>query len=315
MLLVFGASSTGTTVILAAVFLGLALGSLLGGRWLSRVHDAARFYAGTQFVIGVSVLAVPALLRVADRLQLAFLQETGSGEEAHFALRLLFCLGAVLPATLGMGATIPAMNRMLAERSGRVGDAVALVGGINTLGAVLGCLVTGFVLINRLGTSASLTVAASCNLAVGFLALWVFRARPDSPGDGRPSTAAAAEATDGAVPAGVRRLLPWLYGLTSVLALGYEMVWLRMLGLYNTSSFATFTLTLAVYLGGSALGGLLLYPILSRRWGGWKFLRSPVSAPGRPRCSDWPRPMPCRFSTASTSPFRAMRERSPWAEC
>ena len=268
MLLVFGASATGTTVILTVVFLGLALGSLVGGYLLARVRDAARFYAGTQFAIGVSVLAVPALLRVADRLQLVFLQETGSGEGGHFALRLLFCLGAVLPATLGMGATIPAMNRMLAERSGRVGDAVALVGGINTLGAVLGCLATGFVLINRIGTNASLTVAAICNLAVGFLALWVFRPQSDSIAEPKASPLGAAEENVSAVPAGIRRMLPWLYGVTSLLALGYEMVWLRLLGLYNTSSFATFTLTLAVYLGGSALGGLLVYRMLARRLGG-----------------------------------------------
>jgi spermidine synthase len=268
LLLVFGASATGTTVILTAVFLGLALGSLVGGRLLSRVRDAARFYAGAQLAIGFSVLVVPVLLRAADHLQLTYLQENGSGDGAHFILRLLLCLGAVLPATLGMGATVPAMNRMLAEHSGRVGDSVALVGGINTLGAVLGCLATGFVLIDRLGTSASLTAAAACNLAVGLLALWVFR--PGAGATGTPSSAAAfpPRETETAAPAGLRRLLPWLYFLTSMLALGYEIVWLRLLGLYNTSSFATFTLTLAVYLGGSALGGLLVYRWLARRLDG-----------------------------------------------
>ncbi len=288
LLLVFGASATGTTVILTAVFLGLALGSLVGGRLLARVRDAARFYAVAQLGIGLSVLAVPGLLRVADRLQLAYLQETGSGDGAHFILRLLLCLGAVLPATLGMGATVPAMNRMLAEHSGRVGDSVALVGGINTLGAVLGCLVTGFVLINRIGTSASLTAAAGCNLAVGLLALWVFRRRPEEvpletvgaclqamDGVGGPTRIACKQAPTGSDPsvsppatAGLRRALPWLYFVTSMLALGYEIVWLRLLGLYNTSSFATFTLTLAVYLGGSALGGLLVYRWLARRMDG-----------------------------------------------
>ncbi len=266
MLLVFGASAPGTTVILGALFLGLAGGSLLGGRLLTRVRDAALFYAAAEFVVGLSVLAVPVLLRLADRLQLAYLQETGSGDGAHFVLRLLLCLGAVLPATLAMGATIPAMNRMLAERGGRVGDAVALAGGVNTLGAVFGCLATGFVLINRLGTSASLAAAAGCNLAVGALALWIFRDRPERPGR-VPASAASAPAAPADEPLHptVRRFLPWLYFLTSMLALGYEIVWLRLLGLYNTSSFATFTLTLAVYLGGSAAGSLLLYPRLARR--------------------------------------------------
>jgi spermidine synthase len=262
LLLVFGASAPGTTVILTAVFLGLALGSLWGGRLLARIRDAARFYAGAQFLIGLAVLAVPALLGAADRLQLAFLRETGAAAGAHFFPRLLLCLGAVLPATLGMGATVPAMNRMLAERGGRVGESVAFVGGINTLGAVLGCLATGFVLIDRLGTNASLMAAAACNLVVGGLALAVFRPVP-----GQAPTAPAAASGIPTIPLapGVRRLLPWLYFLSSMLALGYEVVWLRWLGLYNTSSFATFTLTLAVYLGGSALGGLLVYPGLARR--------------------------------------------------
>ena len=50
-----------------------------------------------------------------------------------------------LPATLGMGATIPAMNRILGEmKKQSVGANVGLAYGVNTLGAVVGGLMTGF---------------------------------------------------------------------------------------------------------------------------------------------------------------------------
>ncbi|MDA1232686.1 MAG: fused MFS/spermidine synthase, partial [Planctomycetota bacterium] len=45
-----------------------------------------------------------------------------------------------------------------------------------------------------------------------------------------------------------------------------EVVWLRLLGIVNTNSTVTFSLTLSVYLLAMGLGSLVLYPALRRYW-------------------------------------------------
>ena len=59
------------------------------------------------------------------------------------------------------------------------GDAARWVGilyGINTLGAVLGTLATGFYLIPTLGLTATTWSAAGMNIGIGLIALGVLRA-------------------------------------------------------------------------------------------------------------------------------------------
>jgi spermidine synthase len=266
MILVFGASAPATAIILAAVFLGLALGSRLGASWLRRGVSPGRIYALAELWVGAAALAVPPLLRVADGLQPALDGNVAAGGAGAFGVRLVLALGAVLPATIGMGATIPAMSRLLAGDRGRVGAGVALAYGSNTLGAMLGCLGTGFVFIQHFGTTATLRGAVLLNLTVGLVALAALWRRPaDFP------TVAGVEPDPGSgpavrhPPAHNRSLLAALYFASSFVALGAEVVWMRLLGLYNTNSVTTFTVTLTVYLAATALGSLLLYPWLARR--------------------------------------------------
>jgi spermidine synthase len=141
-----------------------------------------------------------------------------------------------------------------------VGAGVALAYGSNTLGAMLGCLGTGFLFVKHLGTTGTLRGAVLLNLTVGLAALAALWR------SGGPEVPDPAPRSDGPAPSpGSRRLLAGLYFASSFVALGAEVVWLRLLGLYHTNSVMTFTVTLAIYLAGTALGSLLLYPRLARR--------------------------------------------------
>jgi hypothetical protein len=61
------------------------------------------------------------------------------------------------------------------------------------------------------------------------------------------------------------RWIGTLYFFSGFVALGLEVVWLRFLGIVNSNSTATFTVTLSVYLLGMGLGSLLVYPLLKRK--------------------------------------------------
>ena len=258
MLLIFGASAPATTAVLTSFFCGIAFGSLIAGRLLRRCKNALTFYAGVELWIGVWAVLLPLLLHGIDGLYVSLLQTWVGSTQAtlfSFGARFLMSVAVVLPATLGMGATIPAMNRILDEmKKQAIGVNVGIAYGINTLGAVIGGLVAGFFLIKSFGVRNSMYIALSMNALVFLGALLLSRAFLFT------------------TPAHAARKLPrplfWLvliYFGSSFLALGFEVVWLRMLGILATNGVYTFVLALAIYLLGFSLGSLVLFRLLAQR--------------------------------------------------
>jgi spermidine synthase len=268
MVLVFGSSASATTAILTAFFCGIAFGSKLGGKLLTRWKKALLFYALTELWICLWGLSVPGLLRVISPLYVDLLQRGDPDPMMSLVYRFLMSILVILPATLGMGATIPVMNRLLTERCGGVGRGVAMAYGINTAGAVLGCLVTGFLLIRVFGMQATLYTAAALNALVVAAALLLSRREFASLTAEAPVSSRRKEQKDRGeeLPQRKARLLVGIYAATGFLALGFEILWLRILGIYNTNSFATFTLALSIYLLGFSLGSIALFPFLARRF-------------------------------------------------
>lgn len=258
MLLIFGASAPATTAVLTSFFCGIAFGSLLGGRILKARANALMFYAAVELWIGVCAVLLPFLLQGIDELYVSLSRSwagTTQGTMFSFAARFLMAVAIVLPATLGMGATIPAMNRILDEmKKQSIGVNVGLAYGINTLGAVVGGLLTGFVLIKSFGVRNSMYIALCTNALVFLGALLLSQVfsfkTPIHKAERLPGT------------------FLWLvliYFGSSFLALGYEVVWLRILGILATNGVYTFVLALAIYLLGFSLGSLVLFRLLAKK--------------------------------------------------
>src|SRR5207237_345850 len=80
----------------------------------------------------------------------------------------------LVPCTL-MGATLPLIARAAIARADGVGRGAGALYAANTLGAVLGCVAAGFVLVPRLGLAATSVAAAAVNVAVGVVAFGLGR--------------------------------------------------------------------------------------------------------------------------------------------
>ena len=260
MFLIFGASAPATTAILTAIFLGIALGSRLAVPLMKKFRNPFLLYAVTEGVIGVWGFFVPAILKIADGQYVALTASLGEGHPLLYSLRFLLAILSVLPATLAMGATIPVMVRCIG-REKETGAAWAY--GINILGAVAGCTATGLLFLRWFGIQDTRLVAVALN-AVAVVAMLVVgrrQRRPDS------ETLAPADVELGshtAVNDPTVRGLSSLYFVAGFVALGFEVVWLRFLGIVNTNSTTTFTLALSVYLLGMGLGSLVIYSIAKK---------------------------------------------------
>src|SRR5262245_2238942 len=141
----------------------------------------------------------------------------------------------LLPATAAMGATLPAMERVMAQLR-RGGSSIAALYAGNTFGAVAGVLAAAFWLVPRFGLLRTAAVCAALNLVCAAAALKLFPESKASPTRAR-----------------AHRVL-WLLAATGLLGIGYEVLVVRVLSQIAENTVYTFAMLLAVYLIGTALG-------------------------------------------------------------
>lgn len=265
-----GHESAAVLAVVAGFFGGLAAGALLLGPRIDRSLNPARWYAGCELAIGVWSLALAVLLGPATNVMLGLIGAQPS-PVWHWTVAFVGVFGLLLPATAAMGATLPAMERMLAN-SHRDGASIPALYAANTFGAVLGVLIAAFVLVPDLGLRATAGVCAVLNVACAMTTLLLF-ARGVRP---RQGTAVAREvSTTSALSAAARADLdsrhpPFpaaadrphaaslvLLAATGLLGIGYEVLVVRVLSQVAENTVYTFAILLAVYLIGTAAGAAL----------------------------------------------------------
>ncbi len=254
---IFGASTAASAAVLAIFMAGLGFGGLLLGRRADRHPSPLSLYAGLEAGIAVSAGLSPLLLAAVERLYVAMGGSARLGLAGSSAVRLLLSLVVLGLPTFLMGGTLPAVARAVERRADFGRRTVGLLYAVNTLGAVLGVLLTTFFALETLGVRKTLWIAALLNLLVVLAARSLARELPAETAEAPD----AADAADAAVaePDAPRpgKLVPVAAALVGFAFLLMELVWYRMLGPLLGGSSYTFGLVLAVALLGIGLGGLL----------------------------------------------------------
>ena len=257
-----GSSMRSAAIVVAAFLAGLALGARVLGAPLARGGSPGRRYALLEAAVGVAGFAVLPVLRALDGPVGRLYRDLG-GESVAFAFARGGILFAILlvPAAL-MGATLPVLVARC-ER-GAVGPGLAWLYAVNTLGAVLGSLAGGFLLLPVLGLGRTTLVAALLNF---FAATWAalapdVRAAPDDqpalePAGRRAPVIIWPRPAELSSP-GHRRALAAMFAVSGFVALALQIAWLRLYGLVLGSSVYSFAAVLGTYLTGIALGSALL---------------------------------------------------------
>jgi len=155
--LVIGSSAVSMGVLLGTFMGGMCLGSFLLPRFVSPVAHPLRVYASLEIGIGVMGLLILFGMPLVGGAYTAW---AGSGVTG-ILLRGVAAAICLLPPTLLMGATLPAIARWVEQTP----EGVAWLGffyGGNTAGAVLGSLLAGFYLLVFFDTSTATFVAVWC---------------------------------------------------------------------------------------------------------------------------------------------------------
>jgi spermidine synthase len=261
--LVFGASHLAVATVLSVFMGGLALGSWAIGRRIDDQRRLLRLYGLLEIGIALSAAAFLGLMKLYPAIYVPVARAAGESPLILSAIRVLFGVVAmIVPAAL-MGGTLPVLSRFAAARAGDLSRHLSLLYGLNTLGAVAGALAAGFVLLQRFGAAGSVGIAITANLAIGLCAL-ALRDNARAVETPRPALRpdrAAPSAAGGTLP---YRLVMWGIGISGFCALGYEVLWTRILSMVLGTSTHSFTIMLVAFLAGIALGSQA-YGIFGRR--------------------------------------------------
>jgi spermidine synthase len=240
--LVIGSTAVSLGVLLATFMGGLCIGSLALPRLArARAMHPLKVYAFLE--LGIGACGILALLTI-PLLDSVYVAAVGHGMPA-ILFRALICALCLMPPTILMGASLPAAARWVESTPEGVAWLGFLYGG-NTVGAVFGCLFAGFYLLRVYDLTTATLVAAVINGVVGLSSLMLAKKTAASAAVDQPKTQPA--------PA----MGPWpIYvtiAISGATALGAEVVWTRLLGLLLGATVYTFSIILAVFLVGIAIG-------------------------------------------------------------
>ena len=244
-----GSAATAQVLVLSLFMGGMSIGALIAARKLASIRRPIRAYALIEGAIGAYALAFPAITAAVMRLCYDTLFPALGGGPAVAAVKWGFAgLLILLPCVL-LGMTFPLMSAgILREERERSGEVLSLLYFSNSLGAAVGAVLSGFVLVTYLGLPGALAVAGALNLAIMAAAL---RHRREAP----PIAQAAADAGPLPPAALVALLLAVAFG-TGLSSFMYEIGWIRLLSLIIGSATHSFEVMLSAFVLGLALGGL-----------------------------------------------------------
>ena len=244
-----GSSAVSLGVLLGIYMGGMCLGSLLLPKYLNPRYHPLRVYALLEIGIGLFGIIVLFAVPIVGRIYTSI---AGTGQ-VSLVLRAIVAAICLLPPTLLMGATLPAIARWVETTPKGVSWLGYFYGG-NLAGAVAGSLLAGFYLLRVFDMPTATAVAVALNVLVALLALLVASRTPHTVITATPTDEPLASTTSSPE---VSRLVYISIALSGLTALGSEVVWTRVLSLLFGATTYTFSLILAVFLVGLGIGSSL----------------------------------------------------------
>lgn len=155
-----------STMVIGIALTAIAAGSWLGGRIADQV-DPRRLIGPSLGVSGAAVALTPAVLRT-------------TAEWAPVVLLLIASLTILLPGAL-LSAVTPIVTKLRLTDLAETGTVVGRLSGVGTVGAIVGTVLTGFVLIARLPVSGILIGLGTLLVVGSALVEWRTRGWSSTP--------------------------------------------------------------------------------------------------------------------------------------
>ncbi|MFA7227500.1 MAG: fused MFS/spermidine synthase [Melioribacteraceae bacterium] len=278
--LFLGNTTYAQMTVLATFLGGLAIGNHLFGKKSDSLKNPVKIYSLLELFIGTYCLFYPLLSGLLGNLFLSTAPELNTSSQNILFNGLRFLTAALLlfAPTAAMGGTLPILSRFFVDNLQNTRKEIAVLYFLNSFGAVVGVVFAGFVLIKEFGLNVTIYAAAVLNIIAGMIGLLVSSSskiiRQDEP------TSSAEDKEEIILPGADKKTVRaaiTVAGLSGMAALIYEMVWVRLLVHFFGSSTYAFSIMLMAFIGGIALGSLLISKNFFKKFNYVKLL---VSAQG-----------------------------------
>ena len=254
--LFLGHAAYAQTLVLAIFMGGMAIGSWLVARYSGRIRRLLWGYVVVEGIIGLLGLVFHRGFVTVTDLSFATVIPALASPAAIHAYKWTLAGLLILPQSILLGMTFPLISGGIIRRwPERPGETLSMLYFTNSLGAAVGVLVSGFVLIRVFGLPGTILTAGLLNVVLA-LAVWLL-VRDQS----EPAPQASAEATASSKTDRWFLIAAFLTGAASFL---YEIGWIRMLSLVLGSSTHSFELMLSAFIFGLACGGLWMRKRIDR---------------------------------------------------
>ncbi len=270
--LVFGGSHLAVTTVLSVFMAGLAIGGYALGKVVDRVRNPLFLYAMLEVGIALLALVFAGLVKLYPTIYVHLAQGHDGSRVYLTGVRVVFAVVSLLGPTTLMGGTLPVLTRFVSWKPSRLGGHLSLLYGLNTLGALAGAVTAGFYLLPNYSVSQTLYTAVALNILLSIASLLLQGPSRSIQTSGRTTETGSSDKHEKPaqpplpgeplISNRTYRLVLWGIGVSGFCALGYEVLWTRVLTLVIGASVYGFTTMLAAFLAGIALGsksfGLLL---------------------------------------------------------
>lgn len=265
--LFLGHAAYAQTLVLIIFMGGMALGAAAASRWGGRVSNLLLGYALVELLVGLAGVFYHLIFTSFTEFAYRTVMPNMASGLPVTLLKWGIGIFLILPQSVLLGMTFPLMSAGVLRRfPSTPGRSLALLYCVNSLGAALGVLASGFLLIDLVGLPGTILTAGLVNIALALL-VWLLCSRDRERSVSVPSTGATARMSG--------RFGGFLCcaAITGAASFMYEIGWIRMLSLVLSSTTHAFELMLSAFIFGLALGGYWI----KRRIDG---LRNPVAVLG-----------------------------------
>ena len=256
--LYIGHTTAAASAVVAAFLGGLAAGAGAGGVIASRLtaRRSLLIYIALELAVVACAVLLPFELAALKPL-LRWAYGDGAPGLVFPAVRVLSCLLMVFIPALALGGTFPMAIRWYAEDAAVPARQSSALYFVNTVGAAVGSLLAGFVLIPALGIAGTTRVGIGASVVAALLVWIVFLSGTGHRAPGSVKAPAHPQRKSGArsPEPGARHWIPiTVLGLSGFAALMHEIAWTRILSLVLGPTTYAFAATLAAVITGVAIG-------------------------------------------------------------
>lgn len=250
--LILGNTTYATSITIAVFMGGLALGAFLVRKKADTIKNKLFVYGCIELLVTLSALLTPLFLKKIDAAYIFLFQSYAPSSSFILTLQIIVSVIILAVPTILIGTTLPILSSMVVRNVAFTGWESGVLYSVNTLGALIGVSATGFIFIRQLGVYPAYFIAVGLNAGIGIFSIILSRMYHTD----TTQKELVQLTVDGKFPKkrGIRAaVLSWLF-IMGIVALGYEIVWIRSVVLLLKAEIYTFSSVLCIYLFGYTAG-------------------------------------------------------------